>query len=465
MSPHPPLQDLLAQAAEDVPTARVPRDTWRRGRRRHRRSLALRTAAVVATVALVGLAPGLLDRATDRSAPQPAGVGEDGPGLPDHLHAVPERMSDRGNDGSWMREEVSDDLAVGPAAAAWVTPSGLPVVVDAVDGRYHLLDLPDFLLGNSLVAGWFPGDRTPLALSPDGTRLAFGFARPTAEDGTVVPSGIRVVDLVAGEVTREVYLRGGSGVALTQVSWSPDGQWLAWAGRQTSYWTTSALTGNTGVTGVVAPDGSRQRLQPAGEATVVDDLGRATVLNGSQVWIHPADGSEVVERSAAVAEVTSTGSLSAAGDRLALGTAARQDLVVLDLRRDEVATRSGAAPDDATWSVRPLGWVADSVLVQRTPTDGGAGRLTLVPVDGDRPLLDVGTVDGGTGTRAGIGPVSVAIDLVTEERPTVARPAPDWPWSEERWVLTGLLGGLGLLMSLALARVVARRRAQRRSAR
>ncbi|NYD57336.1 hypothetical protein BKA08_001574 [Nocardioides marinisabuli] len=466
MSPHPPLKDLLEQAAETVPPADVPRDTWQRGRRRHRRSLALRAAAVVGVVALVAATPGLLDRATDRSAPQPAGSGASGPGLPDHLHAVPERMSDRDNDGSWLREEVSDDLAVGRAAAAWVTPSGLPVVVDAVDGRYHLLDLPDFLPSDSLVAGWFPGDRAPLALSPDGTRLAFGFARPTTDDGTSVPSGIRVVDLVAGEVTRELYLRGGTGVAVTQVSWSPNGEWLAWAGRQTSYWTTSALTANTAVAGVVAPDGARQRLRPPGEATVVDDAGTATVLNGPQLWIHPADGAGVVERSTAVAEVTSTGALSTAGDRLALGTSARQDLVVLELQRDEVATRSGAAPDDQTWSIRPLGWVGESVLVQRTPADGGAGRLTLVPVDGDQPLRDVGTVDGGTDTRAGIGSLSVATDLVTAQRPTVTRPAPDWPWSEERWVVTALLGGLTLVLVLALAWAVVRRRrsAQRPSA-
>ncbi len=47
MSTHPHLQDLLEQAAEAVPPAEVPRDTWQRGRRRHRRSLALRAAAVV----------------------------------------------------------------------------------------------------------------------------------------------------------------------------------------------------------------------------------------------------------------------------------------------------------------------------------------------------------------------------------------------------------------------------------
>ena len=32
-------------------------------------------------------------------------------GLPDRLHSVPERMSDRDDAGAWLREEVTADLA------------------------------------------------------------------------------------------------------------------------------------------------------------------------------------------------------------------------------------------------------------------------------------------------------------------------------------------------------------------
>lgn len=471
MSTHPQLKDLLEQAAESVPPAEVPRETWRRGRRRHRRSLALRAAAVVGVVALVAVTPGLVDRATDRSLPQPAGDGSSVLGLPDRLHSVPERMSDRDNDGAWLRKEVTAALAVGPAAAAWVTPAGLPVVVDATDGDYHLLDLPDVLTSSSLVSTWFPGDASPLALSPDGTELAFAFARPPAgdadayADGSVVPSGIRVVDLVTGEVTRDLPLRGGAGVGVTQLSWSPGGSWLAWSGLEVSYWTTSALGATSEVAGVVAPDGTRRRLRTTGGITLVDDDGTATVLDGTRARTHPVDGSPATSRRTSVPEAYPAGALSPGGDDLAVGTSGRQDLVVLRLGRDEVVTRSGEAPDGGTWSVRPLGWVDESVLVQRTPADGGDGRLTLVPLDGDRSLRDVATVDGyDGGSRVGIGPLSVATDLVTEQRPTVSRPAPDWPWSEERWVLTVGLGGLGLLLAGGLAWLV-RRRAQRRSAR
>lgn len=460
MSPHPPLKDLLEQAAETVPAAEVPGDTWQRGRRRHRRSLALRAASVVGVVALVAATPGLLDRATDRSAPQPAGGGASGPGLPDHLHAVPSHLAARGEDQRWARDEVSDDLAVGRAAAAWVTPGGLPVLVDADDGDHHLLDLPDFLLASDLATSWFPGDVPPLALSSDGTHLAYAYAWPATDDGSAVPSGLRVVDLETGEVDRDLPLEGGSGVVVTQVSWSPDGSWLAWTGFRTSYWTTTRLSGSGSRAGVVAPDGTQRRLEPAG-AMVVDDDGAAISVNGGRIEVQRLDGTTVTRRGAGgTAELTDEGLLSPDGSRLAVGSAARFDLVAIDLERDRVETRSGGAPDGRDWSVRPLAWVKDAVLVQRTPpASGEEGLLSLVDITGETPVRDVGVLDGGESDNphTGVGPLSVAADLVTEDRPTVTRPAPDWPWDPPSWAVPAVQAAALLLVS-ALAWAVVRRR-------
>ncbi|GHJ58449.1 hypothetical protein NOK12_09680 [Nocardioides sp. OK12] len=460
MSPHPHLKDLLEQAAETVPPADVPRDTWQRGRRRHRRSLALRAAAVVGVVALVAATPGLLDRATDRSAPQPAGSGASGPGLPDHLHAVPSHLAARGEDERWGHEEVSDDLAIGRAVAAWVTSAGLPVLVGATDGRYHLLDLPDFLLAGDLAISWFPGDQPPMALSPDGTRLAYAYAWPATDDGTVVPSGIRVLDLETGEVARDLALQGGSGVAVTQVSWSPDGAWLAWTGFETSYWTTTTLNGSRSRAGVAGPDGTRRAVEPGG-STYVDDDGAAIVLDGGSIEVQRSDGTTMARRGAAgTPELTGEGLLSPDGSRLVIGTAAGYDLVAIDLDRDRVETRSGGAQD---WSARPLAWVGDAVLVQRTPpASGDEGLLSLVDVTGDAAVRDVGVLDGGESDNphTGVGPLSVAADLVTEDQPTVTRPAPDWPWDPPSWAVPAALGA-ALLLVAALVRVVVRRRRRR----
>ena len=137
-------------------------------------------------------------------------------------------------------------------------------------------------------------------------------------------------------------------------------------------------------------------------------------------------------------------------------------LGLTDFGVSHVVLKPGGASSQRHWHEDEDEFVVmlagEAVLVERTPADGGAGRLSLVPVDGDRPARDVAALDGG------VGPLSVATDLVTEQRPTVSRPAPDWPWSEERWVLTVGLGGLGLLVAGGLAWLV-RRRAQRRSAR
>jgi hypothetical protein len=68
-------------------------------------------------------------------------------------------------------------------------------------------------------------------------------------------------------------------------------------------------------------------------------------------------------------------------------------------------------------------------------------ELRLFPVDGGRSRV-VGTVDGSV-----VPTLSVAIDLVTAERPTVERPEPNWPWFDERRAVMidlGVAGALGL---------------------
>jgi hypothetical protein len=66
----------------------------------------------------------------------------------------------------------------------------------------------------------------------------------------------------------------------------------------------------------------------------------------------------------------------------------------------------------------------------------------MLSVDSERSRL-VGTVDGSV-----VPTLTVALDLVTADRPTVERPAPDWPWSDERravMVGLGVAGVLGLV--------------------
>lgn len=467
MSPES-LPDLLAREADAAPHVVVAADTWRRGRRRRAAKVTGALLAVVAVIVGVAVAPSLLDR--DRTL-VPAGTSP-APGLPDHLHAPPERMSDQDESGTWVRDEVRSDLAVGRAAAAWVTPGGLPVVVDAETGEHHLLALPGSVAESALVRTYVPPDWQPLALSPDGTRLAYG----TARVGRIARTGITVVDLETGEEEWSVPLGGDAGIVVTSLSWSRSGEWIGWQGSQLREWTESSLGGALPVAGVAGPAGTGPTIGVAGGGAVVtSDRAQAYVVEPGR--IRAATYCPENNRAGAVCVgpsyrwsnrpalgLTPSAALSPDGSTLALSVDG-YDLVTLPLTG--VLTASGpppirvaptigaeGAPDDRPWSTTSLGWVDDThVLVLRDPGDGSASRLAIVPADAeDGPSVDVGEVDAGVGTP------SIAIDLVTLDRPTVDRPDPDWPWSEERWVLTSVLAGIGLVLLVGAAGVLLRRR-------
>ncbi|MAO82045.1 hypothetical protein, partial [uncultured Nocardioides sp.] len=443
----------------------VPADTWRRGRRRRtlKRGGALLVGAAV--VAGVALGAGVLLGADDRALPPADSVG--GLGLPDHLHAPPERMSDIDPEfGGWMREEVlrGDELAVGPAVAAWVTPGGLPVVVDARTGEHHLLDLPHVVSANLEARTFAAPDWQPLALSPDGTRLAYGTVR-FGRDGA--STGVRVLDLTTGESAWRRELVGGAGIVVTELSWSPSGTWLAWQGRQTREWTGSSIAGSLPVAGVVGPDPSGGVEEvTGGGAIVARDDGAGYIVTPGEIEIlsscpvdarcphppvprtWPSVGVDLAPRAA----------LSPDGSTLALSTFDGYDLVTLGLFERRVTTGAEGMPDDRPWQVSALGWVDEGhVVVLRDDNQGGDGLLSIVPVDPERGTsVDVGVVDSAVGTP------SIAIDLVTLDRPTVDRPDPRWPWSEERWALTlaGGFAGVLLVGLFLLARAAGTRRAR-----
>jgi len=100
----------------------------------------------------------------------------------------------------------------------------------------------------------------------------------------------------------------------------------------------------------------------------------------------------------------------------------------------------------------PVGWVGDeAAVVLASPTDEDNAHLPqLVLVGPDVPARAIGRVEG---SPRGL---SLATDLMSLDRPTVERPAPDWPWSTTRWVLTGL--GVALLLGLGWVVVLDRRR-------
>jgi hypothetical protein len=384
------LHDELERIAAGAPVADVPDDTWTRARTARRRDRALTAAGIAAALALLAGAVAWLP---DRVDPPVTGTG--GIGVPDHLYFVPERMSDRENDGSWMRDEVTDDpTVVGVGAAAWVTYQGLPVVVDASDGAYHLLDLPDFV-GNNWNSALGLGSPV-VALSPDGRELAFSYAVFGPEAATEpIPSGIRVVDLTTGTV-REIPVPGKEGTVVRSIEWSTSGSWLAFTGMPQDTWTKESM-GSRGpaVLGRVPPGADEAETMPLGNDQVplaVDDSGTVEWKNGRvRTW--------------------------------GRGT--------IDPR-----------------ALESLGRLPDGRWLMRTGTASNDVLSVIRPITGRRDILiDLQGIDGS---------VSIATDLMTPGHLTVEQPEPDWPMTDERRAVVVGLVVVGAVLAVAL--VIRRRR-------
>ncbi len=451
------LREELARLGDHAPVAAIDPDTWARARRARLRDRSLLVAAAVAVIALLGgvaLLPG-----PDHPAPAPLANSGAAPGVPGQIWGVPARLTMKASDGSWSSDLVETDLVVGRGAAAYVTEAGLPVVISAADGAYHLLDLPGFL-GNSDLSR---GRQVGYALSPDGRRLAYAWAGPApASDATPMPSGVRVLDLANGDV-RTVRLSQGRGVMVDHLTWSPDSRWLAWQGRVATYWTASSSAYRHLAIGRIAPGAETSQEVPATDGSVVatvDDDGAVSLLTTGRVttW----DGRPLSSVRLRGARPVTAAARQPSGNLAIVGSSSRFDAITsVDVRTGAVVAHrflGGLYPGGAD-SV-PLGWVDDGLLVAlvtpRESADGAAAERQVVVTTPQRgpgsTYRIVGHVDAEVPES-----LSVAVDLMTLARPTVERPEPDWPWSDERRAVVIGASALGLLL-LAGGLVVLRRR-------
>lgn len=437
------LRDALHRIGESAPVADVDDDTWARARRARSRDRALAVAAVVAVVALVGglvggivpFGPTLFDQtpvagsATDR--------------VPNHVWEVPEGIAEMDLELN-VSGDVETDLAVGRGALAFVTYDGIPVVVDAASGDYHLLALPG--LNGRLLRG-DAGVRSPLTLSPDGRLLAFPWLDPDSRtEGGPMPSGVRVVDLVTGAV-RTIALQGGQGVMIDSIDWSPDSGWIVWNGAPTSRWDapSSYTTDGKLVAGRIAPGSTTSEAAPVSRDSasryVVSDSGEVAVVATNLLirW-----GGDRAARTRTRARGTFPIAAAARGaDVLALRTEGGSYGYLLRAH-GAAGTRALELPEEVQGAdLRALGWLDDDHLLARVGPPGDALRDLAVIGVGERPTY---RVVGGVDELVPEG-LSVAVDLMALDHPTVERPEPDWPWSDE---LRSLAIGLGVAAALAL---------------
>src|SRR5690348_7979512 len=99
------LKTALAEIADRAPTAHVPDDTYRRGRRSHRRRVAAGALALV--VVCLGL--GSVVRVVTHEPP-PVTRQPHGGAVPSQLYGVPQRLTMTDGQGRWAGP-VETDLA------------------------------------------------------------------------------------------------------------------------------------------------------------------------------------------------------------------------------------------------------------------------------------------------------------------------------------------------------------------
>jgi hypothetical protein len=209
------LHDLLVDIADHAGPASHDPTLWARARQARRRDRALRASAMggLCAVAVVGaILIGTGSHAgpppADRPTPTPTATTQvHGEGIPTTVRGL---LGDAG-----LQPETN--LAVGSASVAIANPNGA-FVITAADGVYHRLQLPGF------DPTAFNEQETGLALSPDGTRLAYGWRAPQGASGP--EAGVRTVNLRTGAVKRvdpsEPFIKTyGFG-------WSPNGRYLVW---------------------------------------------------------------------------------------------------------------------------------------------------------------------------------------------------------------------------------------------
>jgi len=413
------LRDELARIGDRAPMVDVPDDTFPRAQRARRRD---RLAAVAAVVVVVGLVGGLAAWLPGRDHLEPTEGG--GAGVPSTIWPV-----------SAADLHYSDDLAVGQAAAAFMSTELIPVVISADDGTYQALDLPGF--------GETQRDQGAISLSPDGRHLAWGWSRMTDTEDA---SGVRIVDLVTGQ-RRSVTIEGaGQGVFVYTFAWSPDSRWLVWDGVE-SVPRRNAWAAGPAVAGRIGPRGTSSEPVPrtSEESTAL------AVGNDGRVLIATADDETWWDGRVLKSNPRSGGWYPTAltpQDGVLLETLERggdSDDYRIDHR---VPTSAGpmSAPALFQLQVVPLGWLDDGTLVATTQRYGDESVvLSLLDLHGQVGYSPVGELNAN-------GPITVAVDLMTADRPTVERPRPSWLDQDDGWSRTqlSLTIGPGVVVLLSL---------------
>ncbi|RYC10641.1 WD40 repeat domain-containing protein [Nocardioides zhouii] len=408
------LRDAFHRVADSTSPLPIDDDLWQRGHTARRRGQAFAVAAVLALVVSVGGVATLVT-GTDREARTASTEVVEGGAVPSSIVDIPDDLA------------VTTDLAVGQGSAAFISSSGDPVVITATDGLPHRLDLP----------GW---DQAPiaLALSSDGRTIAYQDA--SAESGTYLTT----VDLETGRSVR-VFSDDSQRLLVNELSWSPDGRWLAWVA--TTQDGLLALLGR-----VDTSEGRpRQVRLPSGavDVAVADDGSALVGLGGGGLLMADPDRGAV---SVFSGPGVGAGAFSPDGRHVALRSSATQTSYTWDTDADELLEHPFPEDTLAAVDVRPLGWMDDQrqVLLAQDLRGGYSGEL----------VVTTPTVDDTSTWRRSVGRVdrdiadslTIAVDLLPDLDGTSSQQLTydfDGPERDISWIIgLGVAAAIAVLMGL-----------------
>ncbi|MFE6511097.1 hypothetical protein ACFVDI_26730 [Nocardioides sp. NPDC057767] len=399
------LREELHRIAERAPEAYVPTDLFARGRRAHRRSVVIAIGAISVAIAFIAgsfaLAP------TRDSAEVDPGRGGTELAVPDTIYAAPTWLAETENGHYVNAGKLEHDLAIGTGAIAYVQPArdsngAVAIVVDADDGNYHPLALDDFIGLDPYWKNSYDDNagHRPLALSPDGTHLAWswGLGRDAAPDSPPASGGVRIADLATGEVS-EWDLSNDGATYVTGVEWSEGSSQLLWTGLQMDRWDSEGYVPADAVAGVITHASGTVSTYSGGIGTVTGLSLWAVSDDGTIAFNGASDSALHVQRPSG--EITP---LALPDNAYAPSIFHGSDLYVTT--EDGLARVDGSGPTYPSPNKMPLvpvGWVGDGPLfkiegqddvyfgqvwaVDDATGDGNTGGNSLIAVDGDANIV------------------------------------------------------------------------------
>ena len=455
------LRDELSRIADTTPSLRVPDGLYARGRRIHRRSVAIVAASVTAAVTLIIVGfTGIPDRQSDI---EPAERNGD-LAVPNMVETAPEWLTQLDGLGSYAHADVmEDDLDLGVGAVAYVRSSSdengsVPVVVDATEGAYHLLDLPGFVGKEARGRA----SHSAVALSPDGTHLAWAWVDPDDSDSTARPSGVRIADLRTGDVRSwDLTAQHDAAIYVHNLEWSANSQWLLWQGWQMRDWRDARVETESSRAGAIGL-GEDGFLVTDPDVFEAEEQNRELGLSREAEWAISDDGtiarlidSRVVTQAPGAEPESRPLTAIASGDYTGLAFRGTQLYVIKQPFGTEVLPVDGSSPGlktDATGYPRLLGWTGENPVLWQEVDDNLTSFIRYGTYEGISSLV---TMHRPIATGA-----TIAYRLIEpgEVRPTVIRPDPIWPEpsSGPNLPLIGLT--IAALFALVLAPFVVRRR-------